>query len=389
MGVPGRLRRALLRLLREAHGEGGRAGRRRAWCPCGSAPRSARSTRRTATRTGPTVADDGTPAGYPNERDRPRPDRGALRRRVGPGQPEAARQPRQLQPPPRDPERQRPDLRRLRRRRCSAWSTARPAALTIWTQDAVGTAEPERSTYHSIHERLEFTHREYAQAEYARAADERRDRRHLARRRAPDARALRQVRGLPGPAAWSPWRTSWFPGPISHPYPGRLELPHRQGASTGDPQLPVVGLPDCENAEQRAEQPRRHRSASTTRPSRRPCRSTPASRPTTSRRSGSRCPRTTRRPATPGSRRTSSIHLQAFRLGDILFTVCSCEQWFDQSRNIKTRTDKVAGNEHLGYDWAGAAARYNGDLGRHLDLPRPAEPVDQPARRSRPRTSCA
>ena len=38
--------------------------------------------------------------------------------------------------------------------------------LTIYTQGAVGTAEPERSTYHSVHERLEFTHREYAQAEY-------------------------------------------------------------------------------------------------------------------------------------------------------------------------------------------------------------------------------
>jgi hypothetical protein len=39
-------------------------------------------------------------------------------------------------------------------------------ALTIFTQGAVGTAEPERSTYHDVHERLEFSHREYAQAEY-------------------------------------------------------------------------------------------------------------------------------------------------------------------------------------------------------------------------------
>ena len=50
----------------------------------------------------------------PQRGDRPRPHRGALRRRVGPGQPEAAREPRQLQPPPRDAERQRPDLGRLR-----------------------------------------------------------------------------------------------------------------------------------------------------------------------------------------------------------------------------------------------------------------------------------
>jgi hypothetical protein len=44
------------------------------------------------------------------------------------------------------------------------------------------------------------------------------------------------------------------------------------------------------------------------------------------------------------------VHLQAFRLGGILFTVCSCEQWVEQSYNIKTRTDRVPGNEWLGYD---------------------------------------
>ena len=51
-----------------------------------------------------------------------------------------------------------------------------------------------------------------------------------------------------------------------------------------------------------------------------------------------------------------NIHLQAFRLGEILFTVCSCEQWKDQGTNIKTRTDKVAGNQYNGYDWVAAGA---------------------------------
>ena len=37
--------------------------------------------------------------------------------------------------------------------------------VTVFTQNAVGTAEPERSAHHSFHERLEFTHRQYAQAE--------------------------------------------------------------------------------------------------------------------------------------------------------------------------------------------------------------------------------
>src|SRR5204863_380086 len=55
-------------------------------------------------------------------------------------------------------------------------------------------------------------------------------------------------------------------------------------------------------------------------------------------------------PSTTGLEDTVGVHMQAFRLGDILFTVCSCEQWVDQAYNIKTRTDTKPGNEYLGYD---------------------------------------
>ena len=84
-------------------------------------------------------------------------------------------------------------------------------------------------------------------------------------------------------------------------------------------------------------------SACTTRPSCRSRRSTRASRPTTS---------SARHPdprellgalATPALEEDLGVHMQAFRLGDILFTVCSCEQWVDQAYNIKTRTDTHAG----------------------------------------------
>jgi hypothetical protein len=47
-----------------------------------------------------------------------------------------------------------------------------------------------------------------------------------------------------------------------------------------------------------------------------------------------------------------SVHLQALKIGDILLTFCSCEQWKDQSLNIKTRTNRVKGDEYLGYDWS-------------------------------------
>ena len=49
-------------------------------------------------------------------------------------------------------------------------------------------------------------------------------------------------------------------------------------------------------------------------------------------------------PAYSGLEETMSVHLQAFRIGDILFTLCSCEQWHEQSKNIKTRTNRTQGD---------------------------------------------
>lgn len=56
-------------------------------------------------------------------------------------------------------------------------------------------------------------------------------------------------------------------------------------------------------------------------------------------------------PSYTGLEEDIDVHLQGIRLGDIYLSVCSCEQWLDQSQNIESRTDTVAGNEHLGYDW--------------------------------------
>ena len=69
-------------------------------------------------------------------------------------------------------------------------------------------------------------------------------------------------------------------------------------------------------------------------------------------RSGSRCPRTTRRPATRGLEEDLNVHLQAFRLGETSCSRSARASSGPTSRaNIETRTDKVAGNEYLGYDW--------------------------------------
>jgi Neutral/alkaline non-lysosomal ceramidase, N-terminal len=210
-------------------------------------------------------------------------------------------------------------------------------AVTIWTQNAVGTAEPERSTYHSTHERLEFTHRDYAQAEYG------------ARLMADTiVETWRDVeRGTPEyPDRFVPFFSSgevgfadrWFPGPNSHPYPGV------SNCRTENPGVPVVGLPDC----QRIGAP------------------TPEQNPGVSidtlQEAGIPVPENYSAPAYTGLEEDVSIHLQAFRIGDIAFTVCSCEQWADQSRNIKSRVLRSAGGEHLGYDWTKPHTRPDGSV---------------------------
>jgi hypothetical protein len=222
-------------------------------------------------------------------------------------------------------------------------------AVTIFTQNAVGTAEPERSTYHSIHERLEFSHKEYAQAEYGA--------RLMANSILDTWRDIE--RGTPeDPDRYVPYQASltvgvedrWFPGPLSHPYPG-VSSCRADKAFEGDPQFPVVGLPDCENGVGVLQSlasifglpgPPEPPSAPID----------PGLSTDDFQSRGIPLPENYSAPSYTGLQEDVSVHLQAFRLGDILFTVCSCEQWYDQSNDIESRTDLKIDNQHLGYDWS-------------------------------------
>ena len=211
--------------------------------------------------------------------------------------------------------------------------------VTIWTQNAVGNSEPERSSYHSIHDRLDFTHKEYGQVEFE------------ARRLADQVTGLFHAVGSGvAPAGqenrYVPYFTDGvvrfadksFGGPLTHPYPSVSNC--RTGmAFSGNPQVPVVGLPNCEGANTVYDQaglgPQN-----------------PGPSQDDLKRAGIPVPDNYGALSYGALEESASIHLQAFRIGDVLFTACSCEQWADQSLNIKTRTDRVAGNEWLGFDWA-------------------------------------
>ncbi|HEX4872648.1 MAG TPA: hypothetical protein VFV27_10065 [Nevskiaceae bacterium] len=63
---------------------------------------------------------------------------------------------------------------------------------------------------------------------------------------------------------------------------------------------------------------------------------------------------------------TAAVHLQVFRLGEIVALMCPCEQFTSQAINQVTRLDKTPDNLWLGYDW-GCLAEARGLI--------PAEPA--------------
>jgi hypothetical protein len=131
----------------------------------------------------------------------------------------------------------------------------------------------------------------------------------------------------------------WFPGPVSHPYPG-VSSCRTDPAFQGNPRLPVVGLPDCWDVG----------AGDSLSPVTSLGPQTPGLSTGTFKQLGLPVPDNYSFPSHGALEDTLGVHMQAFRLGDILFTVCSCEQWVEQSYNIKTRTDRKPGNEYVGYD---------------------------------------
>src|SRR5438067_4445077 len=222
--------------------------------------------------------------------------------------------------------------------------------VTIMTQNAIGTSEVEEDRWHPIHKRELFNHTQYGQMEWAA--------RQLADAVIADVRDIDAQRANPDDSptwyggtsyhdrfVW--WVTDfpvamddrWFPGPVSHPYPG-VSSCRTDPAFQGDPRLPIVGLPDC------ADMPW----GDSLQPVTTLGGNSPGISTDTFEQYGIPIPENYSAPSQFGLEDTNGVHMQAFRLGDILFTVCSCEQWVEQSYNIKTRTDTAPGNEYLGYD---------------------------------------
>ena len=84
-------------------------------------------------------------------------------------------------------------------------------------------------------------------------------------------------------------------------------------------------------------------------------------------------------PSYTGLQETLQVHLQAIRFGDVGITVCPCEQFADQSREIKSRLDLVPDNNHVGFDYTDTPGWCSQNAGYELDA--------AGTRRTRPPTS--
>lgn len=214
-------------------------------------------------------------------------------------------------------------------------------AVTVFTQSAVGTTEMARAGVGHplsafLHDRLEFAHRDYAETDWSG---------HLVgdvvvkawREIGANAPSdpSRYVSFMSGRMAFA-MKDAWYPGPLSHPYPG-VSSCRTQSALSGNPRLPVVGLPDCQSASDFTGFP-----------------GPPSTGVTTSQleQAGIPIPENYSFPSYMALEEDMDVHLQALRIGSILFTICSCEQWKDQAENIITRTDQTANNEYWGFDWS-------------------------------------
>ncbi|HEX2295883.1 MAG TPA: hypothetical protein VHN37_11295 [Actinomycetota bacterium] len=120
---------------------------------------------------------------------------------------------------------------------------------------------------------------------------------------------------------------AWVPGPLSHPYPSFANC-RPEAAVEGNPRGP--GVPTCTGAgthdktSMMWENLKAH---------------------------GLPLPEQYSPPAFTGVEENLRLHLQAFKLGEVIFASCACEAQVDLILNFETRADEAQGNIWHGYDW--------------------------------------
>ena len=214
---------------------------------------------------------------------------------------------------------------------------------TILFQNNTGTAEPDtEGQSHAPAVRAEYSHREYAQVE--------RGARQIANSIVSISNSIATDSPV-RPDLYVPYSLDFpvavsdrqFAPPYSHPYPSVSNCRTHE-AFEGNPGVPVAGLPDCER-------PADDLGLDSVFGELEGTPLDPGVTYDTLNEAGIPLPANYGAPSYTGLQETFQVHLQVFRFGEVVLTVCPCEQWADQSRNIKSRADSIAGNLFLGWDW--------------------------------------
>ncbi len=223
--------------------------------------------------------------------------------------------------------------------------------VTVFSQRDLGTSETGRDAKaHAPQLRQEFAHREYAQVERAARliSDAVMATRALVDDGTTEVPTTRDGTPLLVPTSRiAPTdRLEVSVADLHFAPPGARVSPTVSNCRTerafgGDPGVPVAGLPDCAHALGPATSPVLDAAGIDPRVTYDALRD-----------AGVPVPDNVGAPSLVALEETAGVHLQAFRLGDIAVTICPCEQWADQSRNIETRLNDVAGDLWYGFDWA-------------------------------------
>ncbi len=124
--------------------------------------------------------------------------------------------------------------------------------------------------------------------------------------------------------------TALVPGPLSHPYPSVSNC-RTEPTVEGDVGVPVAGLPDCERLGEVVPSPLTWDDLKAL---------------------GVPVPEHYDAPAVGVVEENARLKLQVVRLGEVLLASCACEPQMDLVRNLESRIDDVAGNLDNGFDWS-------------------------------------
>lgn len=124
---------------------------------------------------------------------------------------------------------------------------------------------------------------------------------------------------------------AWVPGPVSHPYPSVSNC-RTEPTVEGEPGVPIIGLPDCDRGTipQLYDQPELWDQLKAT---------------------GLPLPEHYDAPSFGAVQEHLALHLQAFRMGEIVLASCACEAQMDLILNFESRANDVEGDIFDGYEY--------------------------------------